>query len=358
MGNPFADAVKPVASEVKTHTVVDHPPFFQHAIEQDKLKRQAQNMTRQDMFNNGFLTVEDMDDEELRCGRMRDANGKIPRVNKTMEMIPRDLYDEMVAEHQRRTQEKFRQTLDDCLDAMATCVADDTAEWRDRNDAAKYIIERVMGKTPDKVQVAVTKAPWEELFTDVAHITRAQHNALKAGVIDAEVVEDSTPAQDGANLHPPGADHVPNAGVSDRPRYHDVQATSGDSADDGPGGGDGAGHWQLPDATAPFAPPTPAPSFVAPATSNPVHQVAQASTQQQVQPTVSQAIAHAQAEAQRVAEARANRKKVLQAAKSKRIAKRALGVDVQNRLLRDVPIDGVQSKLLGALDDTQDVDEP
>lgn len=187
--NPFADAIKPSKDAPKTHTVHDHPPFFQHAIEQEKLKQQARNMTRQDMFNNGLLTVEDMDDEELRCGRMRDNNGKIPRVTKTLEMVPRDLYDEMVAEHNRRTQENYRQMMDVALNTIVEIMVDPTVEPKDRLDAAKHIKEQVMGKTPERVQVTTTKLPYEQLMGDVAQITRAQHLAMKQGALDVESFE-------------------------------------------------------------------------------------------------------------------------------------------------------------------------
>ncbi|VBA46739.1 hypothetical protein [Mycobacterium pseudokansasii] len=60
-----------------------------------------------------------------------------------------------------------------------------------------------------KTEVAVeVKAPWEELLGDVAHVTKAQHEAMKRGeplpptpppalpapdvdIVDAEVVEDT-----------------------------------------------------------------------------------------------------------------------------------------------------------------------
>jgi len=200
--NPFADAIKPRERPAITRTV-EPPPFFQAAIEGERLKREARNMTRQDMFNNGLLTVEDMDDEELRAGRMRGPDGKIPRVNKTMEMVPRDIYEAMVLEHQTRTQDKFRQQLDMALNTIVGIMTDPTAEPKDRLDAAKYIKEQVMGKTPDRVQVQVAKAPWEEMMGDFANISRERQARLEAGYIDADVVEDSTnqeQAMEGARL--------------------------------------------------------------------------------------------------------------------------------------------------------------
>jgi hypothetical protein len=187
--NPFHDAVNTPPREQVTRHVEPAKPFFHYAIEQDKRRIQAQNMTRQQMFDNGFITVQDLDDEELRYGKCRDSNGRIPkRPNKT-EMVPRDLYDEMVLEHQKRTDEKLRQQLDTMLEVMIEVATDDTVEPRDRMDAAKYLFERVAGKTAERVAITVDKAPWEEVFAGVAKLTRQQSIAAREGTIDAEVVE-------------------------------------------------------------------------------------------------------------------------------------------------------------------------
>lgn len=165
-------------------------PFFQAKIEQAELARKAANMTRQEMFDHGFLTVADLDDEELRYGRCRDRAGRIPRVNNKTQLIPRDLFDEMVLEHERRTDQKLRQQLDVMLDVMIDVATDDTVEPRDRLEAAKYLFERVAGKTPERVNVTVQKAPWEELMGGIAHMTREESRRRREGVLDAEVVED------------------------------------------------------------------------------------------------------------------------------------------------------------------------
>lgn len=165
-------------------------PFFQAKIEQAELARKAANMTRQEMFDHGFLTVADLDDEELRYGRCRDRAGRIPRVTNKTQLIPRDLFDEMVLEHERRTDQKLRQQLDVMLDVMIDVATDDTVEPRDRLEAAKYLFERVAGKTPERVNVTVQKAPWEELMGGIAHMTREESRRRREGVVDAEVVED------------------------------------------------------------------------------------------------------------------------------------------------------------------------
>lgn len=163
-------------------------------------------LTRQECFDRGYLTVKDLDDEELRYGRCRDHNGLIPPAGKNYTtMISQEKYDEMVAEHEKRYNERIRQQLDTMLDVMVTVATDDTVEPRDRFEAAKYLFERQAGKTPDKVAHTVQLKPWEGVLTDitgVGAISRAEHRRIKemghgAGIIDVEVVDaDDIPLQD------------------------------------------------------------------------------------------------------------------------------------------------------------------
>ena len=278
------------AHAAKTHTVTNHPHFFQAAIEQQKLADKARNMTRQEMFNNGFIRVEDLDDEELRYGMCRDSRGRIPkRTNKT-EMLPRDLYEAMVAEHSKRFDENLRQQLDVALNTMSDIMVDPTAEPKDKMEAAKWFVDRVRGKAVDRVQVQVSKAPWEELLGDVAHVTRAQHEARKMGIIDAEVVEEA-PDSEAIAEQPQDVVEEPN--------------------------------FEIP-VDQPWAAAEPAPSHDNPVNSNTVAAA-----------PLSERMREAQDEAARVAEARAARNKLVQEAKRKRRAMRASGGDVLRRKLAE-----------------------
>jgi hypothetical protein len=147
---------------------------------------------RQYCFDHGFITAKDLDDEELVAGRCRDQTGRIPKTEGKTELIPRHLYDEMVAEHEMRYKQKLRENLDRMIDVMVEIADDDTVEPRDRLEAAKYIFERTAGKTPQTVSVTVKTAPWEDLLSQVsgiAQMSRADHERLQTGIVEAEVVE-------------------------------------------------------------------------------------------------------------------------------------------------------------------------
>lgn len=166
-------------------------PFGNTKAQEAALRREAlRTMGRQEAFDKGYITVKDLDDEELRSGRCRDLHtGLIPTTKGTTALIPQERYDEMVAEHELRYKQKLREQLDNALQTMVDIMGDDTVEPKDRFEAAKYLFERSAGKTPNTVNVNITRAPWEDLLnavSGIAPITRAEHRKLGAGIIDAE----------------------------------------------------------------------------------------------------------------------------------------------------------------------------
>lgn len=159
--------------------------------------RELLNMTRQELFDLDLLTVEDMDDEELRRGQCRLPNGRFEDRKGMHRLIKKDKYDKLVAEHMKRNNDKIRSQMDAALEVMCDIMNDDTCEPKDRMDAAKYIFERSAGKTPDKVDVKVSTQPWEDMFSGISNTTRRASRAQR-GIQDAEfTVEDSDgPVQD------------------------------------------------------------------------------------------------------------------------------------------------------------------
>lgn len=190
--NPFHAALVDKIQGTPT-TYVEPEPVWEWDREKQRKVAEAQKirgMTRQQMLEEGVIGVADLDDEELRVGRCRDKAGRIPRQTERTRLVPADLYDQMVAEHLRRSNEKLRSQMDVALGTMVDIMSDDTVEPRERLQAAQYLYERVAGKTPERVQVAVAKAPWEEVIDGIATISRAESRALRGNMIDAEVVDD------------------------------------------------------------------------------------------------------------------------------------------------------------------------
>lgn len=157
-------------------------------------KEQAlMSLSRQECFERGYLTVKDLDDEELRYGRCRDEHGYIAKKMGKTELIPKEMYLEFVAEHELRFKQKLRQRLDDAIDVIVDIMNDETAEPKERFEAAKYVFERTAGKTAETVNINVKTAPWEDLLsqlTGIAPISRSEHRAIgHSGIVEAEFEE-------------------------------------------------------------------------------------------------------------------------------------------------------------------------
>ena len=240
--NPFHETLAEYVEQSEQGEQRAQLAELDHRIQRDnrlagiKPNTYPKNMTRQQAFNAGYIPVSELDDEELRVGRCRAANGKIPRVGSRTEVLPKQLYDSMIQEHFKRSNEKLRGQLDVALATMVDIMQDDTCEPKDRMEAAKYLYERVAGKTPERVQVAVSREPWEEVLGGIAQISRAESQAMRSGqYVDAEVVEpepDSDPAEHApsANAEPsepaerPEPSEPADAPAADEPRrpYYDL----------------------------------------------------------------------------------------------------------------------------------------
>ena len=218
--NPFHETLAEYVEQAEQGEQRAQLAELDHRIQRDnrlagiKPGTYPKNMTRQQAFNAGYIPVTELDDEELRVGRCRAANGKIPRVGSRTEVLSKQLYDNMIQEHFKRSNEKLRSQLDVALATMVDIMQDDTCEPKDRMEAAKYLYERVAGKTPERVQVAVTRQPWEEVLGGIAHISQAESQAIRSGqpIVDAEVVDAEEDSE--SYEHPPSAN-----GKASEPEY-------------------------------------------------------------------------------------------------------------------------------------------
>ena len=113
---------------------------------------------RWNQFMAGEITVEDMDPEELARGQFRAADGTFRgRPPKT---IPRDFATQLSRELLRRADSKLKERLLEALDTI-TEVMQTGEKDADRLRAATLIVERLLGKVPERVVVSPGKPEWE-----------------------------------------------------------------------------------------------------------------------------------------------------------------------------------------------------
>lgn len=140
-------------------------------------------MTRLELLEAGYIDADDLSDEELRNGVAH--RGRHIRLSK-------EVYQKITQRHFQRAQELLSEGLLPAIQALNHIAQGSAYEPGDRIKAATYIVERVMGKTPDVLITKEIKEPWQELVAGVATMSREESRARRsgeAGVVDAEVVE-------------------------------------------------------------------------------------------------------------------------------------------------------------------------
>lgn len=166
----------------------ERAPAFTSTDQADKTQKQfevAKIISRNDMFLRGMISVEELDDEELRLGRARNNNGLFENNSKKTSLLPPTLRELVDQEHSRRMSERLRQIQDRALETMVGIMDDRTAEPADRFKASQYLFERVNGKTSEKLAVTIQKAPWEEVFEGIGQLSREQSRMLRANATGA-----------------------------------------------------------------------------------------------------------------------------------------------------------------------------
>lgn len=113
----------------------------------------------------GEIKIEELDDEELARGQLRNAAGNFS--GRPPAMIPTELVQAMRREWLSRAENKLREALmSKGIGTLVELAGSDRIDPAVRLRAANALIERVMGKVPDKIQLAA-EDPVEALFKQI-----------------------------------------------------------------------------------------------------------------------------------------------------------------------------------------------
>lgn len=100
------------------------------------------------------------------------------------EVVPKKLHDELVRRKMLKAHQLLGNNLVKAVETLVEIATDGQSEDKDRIKAASIIIERVMGKTPERIAVSVD-SPWLQVLQ--AGIVSVQNTA---DAVDAEGDED------------------------------------------------------------------------------------------------------------------------------------------------------------------------
>lgn len=132
----------------------------------------------------GRLKIEDLDDEELARGELRNSAGRFTGRQPTW--IPKQFVQAMQRQIISRAAERWHSNL---LQAQAQLIAlgmDPKVDSAVRYRALTYVIERSMGKIPDKIEMSATIKPYEELLEGVTVVRDVD-------IIEGEVEDNGSP---------------------------------------------------------------------------------------------------------------------------------------------------------------------
>jgi hypothetical protein len=140
---------------------------------------------RYEAFLDGTLTVEDLDDEELLKGQLRDKDGQFR--GRPPLMIPRAFHVKLTQELLHRAEGKIREHFNEAMQVFIDVMNNPRVRPQDRLYAAQYVWERMAGKIPEKQVVEASVRKWE----DVAEAVVVE--LIEDGEIEDAVIVD-TPA--------------------------------------------------------------------------------------------------------------------------------------------------------------------
>lgn len=108
----------------------------------------------------GRIDLADWDEEELKRGQRRDRNGNF--VGRPPEVVPKRIHDELVRRTLSKAQAKLVDNLDEGIDILINLAKGADVDDKVRLQAVKEIMDRVMGKAADRIEVSLKDAPYEE----------------------------------------------------------------------------------------------------------------------------------------------------------------------------------------------------
>lgn len=120
-------------------------------------------------FQSGKIPWSELDDEELTRLQLRNKDGifqgGIPRV------IPRELAQAHGRELLARNDKLMKEVILKATAVFTDVIDSSTASDADKMKAAQYLHDRILGKTPDKVEMRAELKPWEAVVTEIGVIT-------------------------------------------------------------------------------------------------------------------------------------------------------------------------------------------
>lgn len=127
--------------------------------------------------------------EELARGQLRDSKGTF--TGRPPKFVPRAFHDACIRELLNRGQVLYKENYVAAIQSMTDIATNPNVAEKDRIKAAQFVIERLEGKVPDRLEISAAD-PWQAVIADIVaeveddQIVRAQqYLSGNPGGIDA-----------------------------------------------------------------------------------------------------------------------------------------------------------------------------
>jgi hypothetical protein len=108
--------------------------------------------------------VKTLSPEELARGMLMDKNGSF--TGRPPALVPRVFHDACIRELLARGKVLYKTNYIKAIEAMTDIASSKSAKESDRIKAATFVIERLEGKVPDKLEIGVV-APWQDIIQGI-----------------------------------------------------------------------------------------------------------------------------------------------------------------------------------------------
>jgi len=102
--------------------------------------------------------------EELARGQLMDKNGSF--TGRPPAYVPRAFHDACIKELLLRGKVLYKESYVAAIQAMTDIATNKAAKESDRIKAAQFVIERLEGKVPDKLEIAAAD-PWQQIISGI-----------------------------------------------------------------------------------------------------------------------------------------------------------------------------------------------
>lgn len=205
-GRMIRPGVRPLVKVSRTSRFVPHLTERQ---QKNGYVRTARSWGRMmDMLDRTGMSLEEfvetLDPEELVYGKLKDKNGKF--TGRPPAWVPREFHQACIRELMRRGKRMWQESYLVAIETMTEVAAGRVkgASASDRLKAAQFVVERIEGKTPERVQIT-DESPWQAIISEIVaevpdeFLLQAKSARLELTEVvqqeihEAEVVEEPAP---------------------------------------------------------------------------------------------------------------------------------------------------------------------